>query len=257
MRGDAVFTPDTVNGYEPEFVDTYELGFHSSFWQGRAQSERRGVPLRLHRHADHAGRSRPPSAASPASSTTPRRRRCRAPNSKAVCPSADSLTRQFRAWATSTASSTSTVEHRRRQPGAAAGDASPAPIDLSNSAALPEHAGPDRCVLVHLHGTDLAAARSPSRRRPPIAATARCSSSPRRCSISTAYTLYNASRHLDLRQRSLAAWPARTEPERRGVPRRRLQLPGRAVRQLDHRLLRPAAHGDGRRSKSGSNPPQD
>ena len=36
MRGDAVFTPDTVNGYEPEFVDTVELGFHSSFLQGRA-----------------------------------------------------------------------------------------------------------------------------------------------------------------------------------------------------------------------------
>ncbi|MGH6951303.1 MAG: TonB-dependent receptor [Vitreimonas sp.] len=35
MRGDAVFTPDTVNGYEPEFVDTYEVGFHSSFIQGR------------------------------------------------------------------------------------------------------------------------------------------------------------------------------------------------------------------------------
>jgi len=35
MRGDAVFTPDTVNGYQPEFVDTYEVGFHSSFFQGR------------------------------------------------------------------------------------------------------------------------------------------------------------------------------------------------------------------------------
>ena len=35
MRGDAVFTPDTVNGYQPEFVDTYEVGFHSGFWQGR------------------------------------------------------------------------------------------------------------------------------------------------------------------------------------------------------------------------------
>ncbi|MGE0740082.1 MAG: TonB-dependent receptor [Hyphomonadaceae bacterium] len=35
MRGDAVFTPDTVNGYDPEFVDTYELGFHSSFLAGR------------------------------------------------------------------------------------------------------------------------------------------------------------------------------------------------------------------------------
>lgn len=35
MRGDAVFTPNTVNGYDPEFVDTYEIGFHSSFWQGR------------------------------------------------------------------------------------------------------------------------------------------------------------------------------------------------------------------------------
>lgn len=35
MRGDAVFTPGTVNGYDPEFVDTYEIGFHSSFMQGR------------------------------------------------------------------------------------------------------------------------------------------------------------------------------------------------------------------------------
>jgi iron complex outermembrane receptor protein len=35
MRGDAVFTPDTVNGYAPEFVDTYEIGFHSSLMQGR------------------------------------------------------------------------------------------------------------------------------------------------------------------------------------------------------------------------------
>lgn len=35
MRGDAILTPATVNGYDPEFVDTYELGFHSSFLQGR------------------------------------------------------------------------------------------------------------------------------------------------------------------------------------------------------------------------------
>jgi iron complex outermembrane receptor protein len=35
MRGDATLTPDTVNGYDPEFVDTYEVGFHSSFWRGR------------------------------------------------------------------------------------------------------------------------------------------------------------------------------------------------------------------------------
>lgn len=35
MRGDAVFTPGTVNGYDPEFVDTYEIGFHSSWMQGR------------------------------------------------------------------------------------------------------------------------------------------------------------------------------------------------------------------------------
>jgi iron complex outermembrane recepter protein len=35
MRGDAVFTPGTVNGYDPEFVDTYEVGFHSSFMRGR------------------------------------------------------------------------------------------------------------------------------------------------------------------------------------------------------------------------------
>ncbi|WP_395646500.1 TonB-dependent receptor [Terricaulis sp.] len=36
MRGDAVFTPNTVNGYDPEFVDTYEIGFHTQLWQGRA-----------------------------------------------------------------------------------------------------------------------------------------------------------------------------------------------------------------------------
>src|SRR5690606_35094956 len=35
MRGDAVLTPATVDGYDPEFVDTYEIGFHSSFYQGR------------------------------------------------------------------------------------------------------------------------------------------------------------------------------------------------------------------------------
>jgi len=35
MRGDATLTPNTVNGYEPEFVDTYEIGFHSGFMQGR------------------------------------------------------------------------------------------------------------------------------------------------------------------------------------------------------------------------------
>lgn len=27
MRGDAIFTPDTVNGYDPETVDSYEIGF--------------------------------------------------------------------------------------------------------------------------------------------------------------------------------------------------------------------------------------
>ena len=27
MRGDAIFTPDTVNGYDPETVDNYEIGF--------------------------------------------------------------------------------------------------------------------------------------------------------------------------------------------------------------------------------------
>lgn len=36
MRGDAVLTPATVNGYDPEFVDTYEIGFHSSWFNGRA-----------------------------------------------------------------------------------------------------------------------------------------------------------------------------------------------------------------------------
>lgn len=31
MRGDAVFTPQTVNGYAPEKVDAYELGFKTAF----------------------------------------------------------------------------------------------------------------------------------------------------------------------------------------------------------------------------------
>lgn len=35
MRGDAVLTPATVDGYDPEYVDTYEVGFHSSLLQGR------------------------------------------------------------------------------------------------------------------------------------------------------------------------------------------------------------------------------
>ena len=35
MRGDASLTPSTVDGYDPEFVDTYEIGFHSGFMQGR------------------------------------------------------------------------------------------------------------------------------------------------------------------------------------------------------------------------------
>lgn len=30
MRGDAIFTPDTVNGYEPETVDSYEVGLKGS-----------------------------------------------------------------------------------------------------------------------------------------------------------------------------------------------------------------------------------
>ena len=30
MRGDAIFTPDTVNGYEPETVDSFELGLKGS-----------------------------------------------------------------------------------------------------------------------------------------------------------------------------------------------------------------------------------
>ncbi len=37
MRGDVVLTPATVNGYAPEFVDAYELGFHSSLFDGRAR----------------------------------------------------------------------------------------------------------------------------------------------------------------------------------------------------------------------------
>ncbi|GAM96793.1 tonB-dependent receptor [alpha proteobacterium U9-1i] len=37
MRGDVVLTPNTVNGYQPEFVDSYELGFHASLLDGRAR----------------------------------------------------------------------------------------------------------------------------------------------------------------------------------------------------------------------------
>ena len=36
MRGDVVLTPSTVEGYDPEFADTYEVGFHSSWFNGRA-----------------------------------------------------------------------------------------------------------------------------------------------------------------------------------------------------------------------------
>ena len=31
MRGDAIFTPDTVNGYDPETVDAYEVGLKGAF----------------------------------------------------------------------------------------------------------------------------------------------------------------------------------------------------------------------------------
>jgi iron complex outermembrane receptor protein len=31
MRGDAIFTPNTVNGYEPETIDSFELGFKGAF----------------------------------------------------------------------------------------------------------------------------------------------------------------------------------------------------------------------------------
>ena len=31
MRGDAIFTPTTVNGYEPETIDSYELGMKGAF----------------------------------------------------------------------------------------------------------------------------------------------------------------------------------------------------------------------------------
>ena len=34
MRGDAIFTPDTVNGYDPETVDSYEIGLKGSAFGG-------------------------------------------------------------------------------------------------------------------------------------------------------------------------------------------------------------------------------
>jgi iron complex outermembrane recepter protein len=36
MRGDAIFTPDTTKGYNPELVDSYEVGSKSRFWDDRA-----------------------------------------------------------------------------------------------------------------------------------------------------------------------------------------------------------------------------
>ena len=35
MRGDVVLTPDTVNGYDPEYVDSFELGLKGSAFDGR------------------------------------------------------------------------------------------------------------------------------------------------------------------------------------------------------------------------------
>ncbi|WP_417449828.1 TonB-dependent receptor [Kordiimonas sp.] len=35
MRGDAVATPETINGYDPETVDSYELGLKGTFFDGR------------------------------------------------------------------------------------------------------------------------------------------------------------------------------------------------------------------------------
>jgi iron complex outermembrane receptor protein len=35
MRGDAIFIPSTVNGYEPEFIDSWELGFKGAFLDRR------------------------------------------------------------------------------------------------------------------------------------------------------------------------------------------------------------------------------
>lgn len=36
MRGDAVLTPSTVNGYEPEYVNSFEVGLKGSLFGGRA-----------------------------------------------------------------------------------------------------------------------------------------------------------------------------------------------------------------------------
>jgi iron complex outermembrane receptor protein len=49
MRGDAVLTPDTVNGYDPEYVKSYELGLKGNVFDGRL-----GFNLALFR-ADYEG----------------------------------------------------------------------------------------------------------------------------------------------------------------------------------------------------------
>jgi iron complex outermembrane receptor protein len=36
MRGDAILTPETVEGYDPETVESYEIGLKGSAWDGRA-----------------------------------------------------------------------------------------------------------------------------------------------------------------------------------------------------------------------------
>ena len=35
MRGDAIFTPDTINGYDPETVSSYEIGLKGTTWDDR------------------------------------------------------------------------------------------------------------------------------------------------------------------------------------------------------------------------------
>ena len=54
MRGDVVLTPDTVNGYEPESVSSYEIGVKGFAVRRPLLVQPRRVLRGLHRPADHA-----------------------------------------------------------------------------------------------------------------------------------------------------------------------------------------------------------
>ena len=59
MRGDAILYPATVNGYEPETVDSYEVGLKGSFFDRRLTFATGRLPQRIQGPADHGQQCRP------------------------------------------------------------------------------------------------------------------------------------------------------------------------------------------------------